>query len=126
MSKTLLVLVAALAVTGCASQSGNMMVGTGQSYLSIGEQREAARTVKVFSDLPAGATVLGPVDASRCHRNTLEAAPSDDVLLTDLKVAAYARGADGIVGVTTTKESGLLKNCWYIITAKANMVRVAN
>lgn len=41
----------------------------------------------------------------------------------DLKAAAYARGADGVYGVTVVTESGITRNCWHIITARAMMYR---
>ncbi|NVZ18506.1 hypothetical protein HX794_02500 [Pseudomonas costantinii] len=40
-------------------------------------------------------------------------------MLIDLKVAAYAQGADGITGVEITKESGLNRNCWYVLGGTA-------
>lgn len=124
-SKLLGVVVVAGALTGCASQSGNLQVGTGQSYMALKDQREASLTVKEYPAVPPGAEVLGPVDASRCHRNTLDAAPEPAQLLLDLKVAAYARGADGIAGIQQTRESGLLKNCWYIVTVRATAFKLA-
>jgi hypothetical protein len=116
---------AAVTLVGCATQSGNMRQGTEQSVISLKDQREAVLTVKEYPALPAGVTVIGKIDASRCHRNTLEAEPSQEALLADVKVAAYARGADGIAQVEYIKESGLLKNCWYIITARATAFRKA-
>lgn len=112
------VVAAALVVSGCASQSANMRVGTDMSYASLSEQRQAARAVKILKERPADSEALGLVDASRCHRNTLEAPPTEEALLSDLKVAAYARGADAVIDVQITKESGLLKNCWYIVTVR--------
>ncbi len=103
-----------------------MRVGTDISYLSISEQREAARAVKVLVTKPADSDSIGLVDASRCHRNTLDAAPTDESLINDLKVFAYARGGDAITDVQITKESGLLKNCWYIITARAIVLQLKN
>lgn len=112
----------ALLIAGCASQSGTMQVGTSQSYFSLKEQREAARAVKVFDSAPPGYKAMGIVDASRCHRNTLDAVPSDDVVLTDMRVVAFGRGADAVTDVQVTRESGLLKNCWLIITARGIML----
>lgn len=117
--KTTLAALAVVTLVGCATQSGNMQRGTEQSVISLKDQREAVLTVKDYLAVPAGATVIGKVDASRCHRSTLEAEPSQEALLADLKAVAYARGADGIAEVEHTKESGLLKNCWYIITTRA-------
>ena len=100
--KALLVATLAVALVGCAK-----------------EQREASLTVKEYSAIPVGATVIGFVDTSRCHRNSLDAPPDEAQLLSDLKAAAYARGADGIAGIEKTRESGLLKNCWFVVTARA-------
>ncbi len=113
-------------LTACSSQSANMRVGTDISYLSISEQREAARAVKILATKPANSESIGLVDASRCHRNTLDAAPTDEALINDLKVFAYARGGDAITDVQVNKESGLLKNCWYIITARATVLQLKN
>ena len=99
--KALLVAMLAVALVGCAK-----------------EQRDASLTVKEYSAVPVGATVIGFVDTSRCHRNSLDAPPDEAQLLSDLKAAAYARGADGIAGIEKTRASGL-KNCGFIVTARA-------
>lgn len=109
---------------GCASQSGNIMRGTEAYGYSLSEQREALRVVSVSQNLPEEATAIGSVDASRCHRNTLESEPTEEMIRNDLRIFAYAKGADGICGITINKESGLLKNCWYILTGKATMYRL--
>jgi len=114
--------VSALLVTGCANNSANMRVGTDTSYISLKDQREAQKTIKVFPRVPEGASSLGTVDASRCHRNSLQAPPSDAEVTLDLKAAAYARGADGITDIKIEKSSGLLQNCWAIITGTATAV----
>ncbi|MBT9467198.1 hypothetical protein [Hydrogenophaga sp.] len=107
------------AITGCASNSANMRVGTDMTYLSLKDQREATQAVQVYPQPPQGATMLGQVDASRCHRNTLQAPPTDTELLLDLRIAAYARGADGIASVKIEKATGLLQNCWAITNGTA-------
>lgn len=98
-----------------------MQVGNDQSYLSIKDQREALRAVRVYESLPENVTVLGKVDAGRCHRSFVETAPSEEAVLTDLKVTAYAKGADGLTDITIKQESGLTKNCWYILDGEATM-----
>lgn len=112
------------AVSGCATNSANMRVGTDMSYASLKEQREASQAVQVVHQAPQGATMLGQIDASRCHRNTLHSEPTDAEVLLDLKVAAYARGADGITGVNITKTSGLMQNCWAILNGTAQAFQV--
>ena len=60
-----------------------------------------------------------------CHRSFVEEAPNEAAVLTDLKIAAYAQGADGITAVKISKESGLNRNCWYVLggTAQAFTLR---
>lgn len=122
--KAVLAAVLIAALSGCATQSANIRIGSGQSYASLRDQREASISVKQYPEAPAGAEMLGSVDASRCHRNALDAPPDEAMLMADLKVAAYARGADGIAAITKTQESGLLKNCWYVITVRATAFRI--
>lgn len=107
--------------SGCSTYSSNLQVGNEQSYLSLKDQREAVRTVKVYQVMPEGAEVLTEVSAGRCHRSFVEEAPEESTLLTDLKIAAYAQGADGITDVKVAKDSALNRNCWYVLggTAKA-------
>ena len=111
-----------LVVAGCATNSSNMRVGTDRSYISLKDQREAVSTVREFATMPEGSTVIGPVDAARCYRNAAQTPPTRDEAVIDLKVAAYAKGADGIVGVKTSKVSGLLQNCWSIWNAEATAI----
>lgn len=110
---------AALALAGCATNSANMRVGTDMSYVSLKDQREASQAVQVAQQAPQGAVMLGQVDAARCHRNTLHSEPTEAEIVLDLKVAAYARGADGITAVNVTKTSGLMQNCWTILNGTA-------
>lgn len=116
-----LALMSVVLLAACATQSANMQVGTSQSYLSIGEQREALQAVRIEGEVPSGAKVLGSVDAQRCHRNSNDIEPTDELVTIDLRVTAYARGADGIANVKVQRQSGLLINCWYTLTATAVM-----
>jgi hypothetical protein len=109
---------------GCATPSTNMRIGNEQSYTSLQYQRESALAVAEHIDMPAGAVQIGPVDASRCHRFQGDIEPGKEILMADLKAAAYARGADGIYGAAVVAESGLLRNCWHIITARAIMFKL--
>ena len=108
-------------VSGCSNYSSNLQVGNDQSYTSLKDQREAVRTVKVYETLPSGAEILSVVSAGRCHRSFVEEAPNEETVRMDLKIAAYAKGADGITDVSISKDSGLNRNCWYVLggTAKA-------
>lgn len=113
-----------MGVGGCASYSSNMRVGNDMSYASLGDQRAASQTIKVLSVAPSGAQAVGPVDASRCHRSFVEDAPAEQSVLMDLKIAAYALGADAITGVSVEKQSGLTANCWYLLNGKATALRL--
>ncbi|WJM52457.1 hypothetical protein QUC26_21715 [Pseudomonas asiatica] len=114
-------LVASVVLSGCSSHSSNLQVGNDQSYASLSDQREAVRSIKVTQSVPSNAEVIDIVSAGRCHRSFVEQAPSESTVLTDLKIAAYAKGADGIADVSIEKSSGLNRNCWYVLggTAKA-------
>ncbi|MEX2258278.1 MAG: hypothetical protein WD672_06165 [Woeseia sp.] len=113
-------------LAGCASQSANMQIGNDVSYASIEEQRKATQEVRVTETVPSGARTVGSVDASRCHRNSLDKSPDDGVIILDLQVSAYARGADGIAQVSIDKSRGaaLLKNCWSVVTGTAIAYRL--
>lgn len=121
--RTIIAALLALPLAACGSQSANMMVGTGQSYTSLADQREALRTVQVTDGVPEGATVLGPVDASRCHRRFTDEAPTEELVRNDLRVTAFARGADGVAGVIVEKRSALVDNCWWSLVARGTMYR---
>ncbi|WP_153242675.1 hypothetical protein [Frateuria defendens] len=82
------------------------------------------RTIREYPALPAGAETLGTVEAGRCHRNFTQTAPTQENVMTDLKVAAYAKGADGITGVSIEKKSGLSNNCWYVLSGTAVAFRL--
>lgn len=120
----LLSLLLAASATGCATNSSNMRVGTDQSYMSLKDQREAAIVVREYPSFPDGAVRLGKVDAARCHRNSLQTAPTEDEVKVDLKAAAYAKGADGIVDVRISSGSGLLQNCWKILNGEATAIAI--
>lgn len=122
--KNLILVATLVALGGCANNSANMRVGTDMTYASLKDQREANQAIQVTDRMPPGAVTVGNVDASRCHRNTMQAAPTDAEIITDLKVAAYARGADGITAVDITSSSGLMLNCWKIINGKAQAFQV--
>jgi hypothetical protein len=113
-----------IGLSGCATYSSNMRVGYDMSYVSLSDQRAAARTIQVLDVPPSGAQVLGDVDAGRCHRSFVETSPAEQVLVLDLKIAAYVLGADAIANVSIEKQSGLTKNCWYILDGKARAIRL--
>src|SRR5690606_1043947 len=114
---------AALSMSACATYSSNMRVGNDMSYASLGDQREASQTIQVLDSIPSTAQVLGEVDAGRCHRSFVETAPAEQAVLLDLKIAAFAIGADAITDVAIEKQSALTKNCWYMLDGKAKALR---
>lgn len=108
-------------VAGCSSHSSNLRVGNDLPDVNVANLRDALRTVRVYPALPEGVVDVGQLSASRCHRNFLDEAPTDEAVLIDLKVSAYAQGADGLTQVSYTKESGLSSNCWQILTGTATV-----
>lgn len=110
--------------SGCGMHSSNIRIGNEQSMASLHDQHEAAITVNVYPVIPAGAVIIGPVDAARCHRVSNRTPPTNDMVLADLKIAAYALGANGITAVSIVKKSGLTSNCWYILDGRATALRV--
>ncbi|WP_152597828.1 hypothetical protein [Novilysobacter arseniciresistens] len=114
-----------VALSGCATYSSNMRVGNDMSYASLADQRAASQTIQVLDVAPSDATVLGSVDAGRCHRSFVETAPAEQMVLLDLKLAAYALGADAITDINVEKQSALTKNCWYMLDGKAKALRLA-
>lgn len=125
MVRDVLLAFAFVGLVGCSTYSSNMQVGNDQAYTSLADQRAAAVGVRVVEEVPPGATSLGEISAGRCHRSWVEEAPSEESLLLDLKIAAYARGADAITGVRTEKTSALNKNCWYMLDGRATALRIA-
>ena len=110
-----------MALTGCAGLSSNVKIGNDQSYIALNDQRDAIKKITEYPVVPPGAKVLGVVDAGRCHRIQGAVEPSEGLVTTDLKVTAYAQGADGISNITFTKQAALTLNCWYIISGSATM-----
>lgn len=47
--------------------------------------------------------------------------PDNDQVVIDLRVIAYGREADGIADVKIDKSSGLIRNCWHILTGTATI-----
>ena len=118
-NKTLACLLCSSILAGCGTTSSNMRVGTDRTYLSLKDQREANLTVKVLETPPVGSIAMGKVDASRCHRNTAQGEPSEEDVKLDLKIAAFAMGADAITDLKFSKASGLAFNCWYVLNGEA-------
>jgi len=116
----LFVLISAVLLTGCASTS-NMQVGPSTYF-----DENAANFVAIGDSIPNDAEPVGPVEASRCQRNSLDASISDDMVLHDLQIAAYAKRANGIASISITKESGLLQNCWYVLKGRALAYKTKN
>lgn len=101
-----------------------MRVGNDMSYASLGDQREASKTIKVLDSVPSGAQDIGELDAGRCHRSFVEISPAEQAVILDLKIAAYAIGADAITDVKIEKQSALTKNCWFMLNGKAKALQL--
>lgn len=113
-----------VSLAGCSTYSSNMRVGNDMSYASLGDQRTASQTIRVLDAAPSDAEDMGELDAGRCHRSFVETSPAEQAVLLDLKIAAYALGADAITDVKIEKQSALTKNCWYMLDGKARALRL--
>lgn len=113
--------ISTLLLAGCGTDSANMRIGDAQPYASLEAQRAAARQVVTTSTLPPDAKIIGTVTASRCHRYLMDNPPTPDDVTTDLMVAAYAKGADGIanIKIETSVAGALLKDCWHTLVGTA-------
>lgn len=111
-------------LAGCGMHSANLRVGTQQSLASLADQRAAQLTVAIYPSVPEGGVVVGPVDAARCHRFSNQSPPTDADVTSDLKIAAYAKGANGLTDVRITKKSGLTSDCWHILNGTATAITV--
>lgn len=97
--------------------------GLDSSY-SLQDRRAAKLHIKFAESLPPNAQVIGDFTVQRCHQYLQDASPSESVLADDLTLLAYSQGADGITNVRFDKESGLLKNCWFVAKAVGTFFKV--
>lgn len=115
-------------LSGCATTqgpSGPGIVGNNRNNnYSLKDLREANKIVKYSDKLPSNAEVIGKFTVRRCHRWATDPVPSEKTLINDLKLAAYAEGADGIAGFELKKSSGLLYNCWQLRDATSTFYKL--
>lgn len=123
MKKEIYLSLLALLVSGCVTSGYEGQTGSIISGDQIIARREANRNIAVFEIKPTGHRSLGTVSARRCHRSFVEDAPSLESITNDLKIAAYAQGADAISNIQTKKLNGLLANCWYVLEGTAQIWR---
>ena len=115
--------ISALILAGCAASdapTGNAVL----SGYSLSDQRAARQTVQIFETAPEGAEVIGRLTAERCHRQLLAEEPTPEIVLDDLRMGAYAQGADAIANVTQERAPGLAQNCWYLQQVSADLLRL--
>lgn len=118
-------IVTAATLSACGMHSSNIRMGNEQSLMSLKDQHDAAISVREYVSTPAGARVIGRVDAARCHRYSNQSPPTEASVLADLKDAAYAKGANGITDVAIVKKSGITLDCWHILDGTATAIAVS-
>lgn len=122
--KTLALALVVVFVAGCANPN---LVGLRGNKLntdySLQDRRMAKMHIKVVQALPSNAENMGDFSVERCHQYAQDEAPSDAVLADDLVLLAYAEGADGLTNIRYQRESGLLKNCWFVAKGTATFFR---
>lgn len=121
MKKAYCLLPIAFSLSACVGNGYEGQTGAIISSDQIIARREANRTISVHEIKPAGHRSIGEVSVRRCHRNFVEEAPTIEAITNDLKIAAYAQGADAISNIQTQKLNGLLANCWYVLEGTAQI-----
>jgi outer membrane murein-binding lipoprotein Lpp len=122
----LAIVIAILLLAGCANPN---LVGTRGNKLnsdySLQDRRAAKLHIKSTKELPQGAQSMGDFSVERCHQYAQDQAPSETVLADDLMLLAYAEGADGLTNLRFSRESGLLKNCWFVAKGTATFFKTS-
>lgn len=122
--KILVYVLVSFFLTACANPN---LVGLRGNKLntnySLQDRRTAKMHIKVTQEMPLNAESMGDFSVERCHQYAQDEAPSDAVLADDLVLLAYAEGADGLTKIRYQRESGLLKNCWFIAKGTATFFR---
>lgn len=124
--KTGLCLFALLILSGCANP--NLVVVQGEklnaSY-SLQDRRAAKSHITVPANLPIGVEIVGtgPFTVERCPKSAQHAAPSESVLLDDLVLLAYTKGADGLTDIKYEEKSGIIQKCGHVAKASAIFYR---
>ena len=121
IEQSAVLLMAALGLVGCVTAGYEGQVGNMVSGDQVLARREAIKNVRYADTAPAGYRKLKDVSVRRCHRNWTEDAPTDQALLSDLKIAAYAEGGELLTNLRTDKKNGLAANCWYVVEATAEV-----
>jgi len=112
-----------LILNGCATSSGGYsgsgLIGNNRNTnYNLSDVRLANKTIQYSEVIPDNATSMGEFTVRRCHRNINDPQPSESTLRNDLKLAAFAQGADGFSGFEI-KTSGLTlaNNCCKVFDA---------
>lgn len=117
--------ISAVAVTvvlsGCVTAGYEGQVGNMVTADQVTARREAMKTVKYVKSVPPGYRKIKDVSVRRCHRNFTESAPTDQALIDDLRLAAYAEGGELITNLRTQTKNGLAANCWYVLEGTAEI-----
>jgi len=116
-----------LLVAGCTGNPN--MIGLrsnfANAYSSLEDRRKARLAIKIYKALPKEAHEVVPIKVQRCHQYINEDSPTDSTMTTDLILAAYAQGKDGITDLKFNREGGLFHNCWFIQNGEAVGFRVS-
>tara|TARA_R110001592_G_scaffold47952_3_gene151513 strand:+ start:2651 stop:3037 length:387 start_codon:yes stop_codon:yes gene_type:complete len=87
-------------LAGCSSHENSVSPTQTTSYRSALEnQRQAARSVTVYKEVPADAIGIRPVLAAFCSPNPRMTGGDEGYVLTGLKLKAYALNSDGLAEV---------------------------
>lgn len=125
-AKVVLILLAST-LGACTPMHGNLVGQSGNGLdtrYSLQDRRQAKLHVKITETLPAGASNAKDYVVERCDQYLQNQSPSNETLVDDLRLLAYAEGADGMTNIRFERESGLLKNCWSIARGRATFYQL--
>lgn len=116
--RVILLLLALLPLAACDT-TGVTDTATVQTASVPADVAAAGASVSVEGTAPAGAALVGPVEATGCQKTHYDPEPDNAFVLALLKAEAAKRGATTLVGVSYQRYNvSFTQNCMTTIIAK--------
>ena len=105
-------LVVVLALAGCSATSINFDAMTAEDLM------KQPQYMAIYPSVPDGVVVVGDVTAEICNKRRSEPIPTDDTILTLLKLRAAEKGGTRLADVTFRVTPEGTDTCFSYATAK--------
>ena len=105
-------LVVVLALAGCSATSINFDAMTAEDLM------KQPQYMAIYPSVPDGVVVVGDVTAEICNKRRSEPVPTDDTILTLLKLRAAEKGGTRLADVTFRVTPEGTDTCFSYATAK--------